>query len=237
VQEDDAVRQVARHAHVVGDEQHGAPLFGEAADDAHDLLLELGVERGGGFVEEKRARLHAERAGDGGALLLAARQLRGVGVALVVDADLVEDGARAVLDLGRSWPSTVTGASMTFCRIVMCAQRLNCWNTIDRFVRMRRTCSGRRAARRPLPRHVTGSPSKRISPCWLSSSRLAQRRSVDLPDPEEPISDTTSPARAVRSTPRRTSSAPKLLCRPVISITGGDCLVTCGRSPKRPGKL
>ena len=42
----------------------------------------------------------------------------------------------------------------------------------------------------PCPCHFTGSPSKRISPCWLSSSRLAQRRSVDLPEPDEPISDT-----------------------------------------------
>jgi hypothetical protein len=83
----------------VGHHDHRAPLVGERPDDPHHLLLELGVEGGGRFVEQERARLHAERPGDGGALLLAARKLRRVGVALFVDADLVEILPRAVLDL------------------------------------------------------------------------------------------------------------------------------------------
>ena len=164
----------------------------------------------GRLVEQQRARLHAERAGDGGALLLAARKLRGTGVGLVADADLVEI-ARGRAPRPRAGPgrSTVTGASMTFCRMVMWAQRLNCWNTIERLVRMRMTClrsAGWRCA--PVPRQRTGSPSNRISPCWLSSSRLAQRSSVDLPDPDEPISETTWPRGAARSTPLSTSSPP-----------------------------
>jgi hypothetical protein len=44
----------------------------------------------------------------------------------------------------------VTGASITFWRIVRWAQRLNCWNTIDRFVRMRVTCA-RSAGWRDMP--------------------------------------------------------------------------------------
>jgi hypothetical protein len=107
------------------------------------------------------------------------------------------------------WRSTVSGASITFCRIVICAHRLNCWNTIERCVRMSITClrsAGWRAW--PSPRQRTGSPRNRMSPCWLSSSRLRQRNSVDLPDPDEPISDTTSPRWAVMSMPFSTSSAP-----------------------------
>ena len=87
--------------------------------------------------------------------------------------------------------------------------RLNCWNTIDRLVRSRVTwarSAGTRAM--PAPRQRTASPSNRMSPCWLSSSRLQQRSSVDLPDPELPIRLTTWPRGAVRLTPRMTRSSP-----------------------------
>ena len=47
-----------------------------------------------------------------------------------------------------------------------------------------------------------------------------------LPDPDDPIRDTTSPARARMSTPLRTCRFPKLLCSPVISMTGGAWSVT-----------
>src|SRR6185369_11502719 len=36
-------------------------------------------------------------------------------------------------------------------------------------------------------------PSRRILPCWISSSRLTVRISVDLPDPDGPHTTTTSP--------------------------------------------
>ena len=36
-------------------------------------------------------------------------------------------------------------------------------------------------------------PSKRMTPSSISSSRLRQRSRVDLPDPDEPIRQTTSP--------------------------------------------
>ncbi len=65
-----------------------------------------------------------------------------------------------------SCPRTVTGASITFCKIVICDHRLNCWNTIDKLVRMRMTCSlsdGRRP--NPSPFHLTSSPLKKICPC------------------------------------------------------------------------
>jgi aryl-alcohol dehydrogenase-like predicted oxidoreductase len=166
VKEDHVVGHVGGEPHVVGHDDHGAPLGREALDDAHDLLLELGVERRRGLVEEERAGLHAQRARDGGALLLAARELGGPGIGLVGDADLVEVGARGRLDLGAGAAQDGEGASMTFWSTVMWAHRLKLWNTMARFVRMRVTCArsaGRRA--RPWPRQRTGSPENSTSPC------------------------------------------------------------------------
>ena len=54
------------------------------------LAHEFGIERGGRLVEQHHLRLHAERARDGRALLLAAGQEGRIVVALVVEADLVE---------------------------------------------------------------------------------------------------------------------------------------------------
>ena len=50
-----------------------------------------------------------------------------------------------------------------------------------------------------------------MSPPWMSVSALMQRISVDLPDPEGPMMQITSPFITSMLTPRSTSSAPKLL--------------------------
>ena len=47
-----------------------------------------------------------------------------------------------------------------------------------------------------------------------------QRKNVLLPEPEEPIIDTTSPGCAARLTPLNTSRLPKLLCRSSTSTAG-----------------
>jgi hypothetical protein len=53
-----------------------------------------------------------------------------------------------------------------------------------------------------------GWPRNRTSPPVGVSSRLRQRMKVDLPDPEGPISATTSPRIKVRSMPLSTSNGP-----------------------------
>ena len=53
----------------VRDHQHGAVLH-QLVEGALDLALALGVERGGGLVEEEDGGVLEERAGDGEALLL-----------------------------------------------------------------------------------------------------------------------------------------------------------------------
>jgi len=55
------------------------PFGGEAPHDLQDFADEFGIERGGRLVEQHQARLHGERPRDGDALLLAARQMAGIG--------------------------------------------------------------------------------------------------------------------------------------------------------------
>ena len=72
---DDAVGE-GFQARVVGDADHRrAVLRGGAAQQAHDHLAVLAVERRGRLVGEQQAAALGERAGDGDALLLAAGEL------------------------------------------------------------------------------------------------------------------------------------------------------------------
>ena len=96
-------------------------------------------------------------------------------------------------------PNTSTGPSMTFCSTVICANRLNCWNTMPSSARMRA---------RSLPSCGRGSPSMRISPESMVSKRLMVRHMVDLPEPEGPITTTTSPRSTERLMSLRTCRSP-----------------------------
>ncbi len=78
----------------MGDDDHGHVDGGEAADDLEDFTGELGVEGGGGFVEEEDVGLQGQGAGDGDALLLASGELEGIGVGLLGEAHLVQQGHR-----------------------------------------------------------------------------------------------------------------------------------------------
>ena len=89
----------------------------------------------------------------------------------------------------------------------MWGKRLKAWNTMPIRRRMRSTST---------PRAVISSPSTTIRPASIGSMRLMQRRSVDLPLPDEPIRQTTSCSATVRSIPRRTSFRPNDLWRPSI---------------------
>ena len=168
VQEDRGGREVARHCACRGSRGSSCALLGERADDADHLLFQLGSRAEvGSSKRSARGSMHSV-AGDGGALLLAARQLRGPGIGLFADADLVEIGAGAVLDLRRGPVSGRSAAPPTFCRMVRWDQRLTAGTHAE--VRgMRRTCSASAGGGLPRP-PPTGSPSKVMSPCWLSSS-------------------------------------------------------------------
>ena len=72
---------LADRRQAVGDDDHGAAM-GDHPQVLLDDLLALGVERRGRLVEDQDPRIADQRAGDGDALALAARQ---VGAALLDD--------------------------------------------------------------------------------------------------------------------------------------------------------
>mgnify|MGYP007014007420 CR=1 FL=1 len=63
------------------------------------------------------------------------------------------------------------------------------------------------------------SPLYIISPPLGISNKLIQRRSVDFPEPEEPIIQTTSPFSTEKSISFKTSCVPKDLFKCLTSIT------------------
>ena len=97
----------------------------------------------------------------------------------------------------RDCPSALRGASVTFSSTVMWGKRLNDWKTIP--IR-------RRTSSMSTLRAVISTSPTTIVPASIGSSRLMQRRSVDLPEPEAPIRQTTSCSPTTRSIPRSTSS-------------------------------
>jgi hypothetical protein len=88
---------------------------------------------------------------------------------------------------------------------------LKAWNTMPR---------RRRAATGSTLGSVTTSPSISTSPSSMSSSRSMQRSSVDLPDPEAPISAIARCSSTLRSIPRSTGTSPYALVTPRSSRTG-----------------
>ena len=108
-------------------------------------------------------------------------------------------------------PRTLIGPRVTFSRIVLWANRLKLWNTMP--------TSARRLAS-SLPSWGSGVPSRLIAPWSIVSSRLIARHSVDLPEPDGPMTTTTSPRATVRSMSRRTCSSPNHLLTPSSTTRG-----------------
>ena len=63
---------------------------------------------------------------------------------------------------------------------------------------------------------VSSMPSTMIWPFWCSSSRLMQRISVDLPEPDGPQMTIFSPWSTVRLMSRSTWNSPYHLLTPII---------------------
>ena len=61
--------------HGVRDHQNRLPVFVDGGEQAHKLVRGAGIQRAGGLVGENQSRVRDQRAGDGGALLLAAGYL------------------------------------------------------------------------------------------------------------------------------------------------------------------
>ncbi|MCY1424996.1 hypothetical protein D9M71_407730 [compost metagenome] len=104
----------------MGDDEQGHAVAGQALDHLQHFLDHFRVQRGGGFVEQHHLRVHAQRADDGDALLLATGKLTREGVALVQQANPGQQGfslglglaALALLHLERAEQQVVDHAHM-----------------------------------------------------------------------------------------------------------------------------
>jgi hypothetical protein len=102
-------------------------------------------------------------------------------------------------------PRTLIGPRVTFSRIVLWAKRLKDWKTIPTSAR---SCAS------ALPSSGSLWPSSSMTPSSIVSRRLIARQSVDLPEPEGPMTTTTSPRATERSMSWSTWRSPKCLLTP-----------------------
>ncbi len=87
-------------------------------------------------------------------------------------------------------PFTRIGPSVTFSVASLCGKRLNSWKTMPHFMRI--SCTSFLNLLPWLP-HVTCTSPTLISPLVGSSRKFRQRRNVLLPEPDGPMSTSTSP--------------------------------------------
>src|SRR5262245_23061654 len=111
----------------------------------------------------------------------------------------------------RARPCTLRIASVTLPSALMCGYRLKDWKTKPTRCRIRL---------RSTPGAQMSTPSTRTEPLVGSSRRLQQRSSVDLPEPDGPMTNTSSFGRTARSMPRNTSNEPNDLRRATTSRSG-----------------
>ena len=201
------------------------PSCASVGHDVEHLVDHLGVERGGGLVEQHHLGLHGERPGDGDALLLAAGQLRRVLVGLSLPPRPAR-AARRRASRPRPWtgPRTLIGPRVTFSQ--------------DRLVREEVEGLEDHADVGTQPGQVLALVRQRLAVerdrCRTRSvsSRLIVRHSVDLPEPDGPMTTTTSPRPTVRSMSLSTCRSPKCLLTPLEHHEGR---AGSGRSPGAPG--
>ena len=77
----DPARDVLHHGKIMADEEIGQPeLLAQIHQEVKDLALHADIEGGGRFIADHDLGPHDERAGDGDALTLSARELVGIPV-------------------------------------------------------------------------------------------------------------------------------------------------------------
>ena len=188
VHEDDPVGGRPGEAHLVADDDHRRALGGQLEHDVEDLLDHLGVERGRGLVEQHDLGLHGQRPGDGGPLLLSAGQL----------------GRVAGRPCRRCRPARAAPCA--------CSRGLAPSSSLRTLIGpegdvLEHGLVGEQVERLEDHADVGPQPGERLAllgerravergcgPLSMGSSRLMLRHSVDLPEPDGPITTTTSPA-------------------------------------------
>ena len=174
--------------------------------DVQHLAHHLRVQRGGGLVEQQHLRVHGQRPGNGHPLLLAAGDLPGLGVDVGRHAHLFQivscACARASSRLRFSTLHLADHAVFQHRHIVEQIEGL------EHHAHM--GAVGRRVDAPPGDVLAVVAESRRQVGV---SSRLMHRSSVDLPEPEAPMMEVTSPLATVKSMSRSTSWLPKDLER------------------------
>lgn len=92
VHDGEAVAEDFGFVHVVGGEDDGEAGFADGLDEFPEVATGLGVEAGGGFVEEEDFGAVDEGGGDGEALFLATGEVFNVGGGFVGELDFFEEG-------------------------------------------------------------------------------------------------------------------------------------------------
>ena len=103
-----------------------ARQIGEQLDDRVAVQR---VERARRLVGEQQPALADDRPGDGDALLLSAREVVGIAVEVVVEADRVQRVDRASTRAARARTPSSSRGSITFSTAVSDGTRLSRWNT------------------------------------------------------------------------------------------------------------
>ncbi len=181
-------------------DHHGclAVAVGRVPHELEDLAARLRVEVPGRLVGEEDRRPRDERARDRDALLLAARELRRAGGC---------GGSRGPSGRAASSSHSLSGFSpaiesgrTTFSSALSIGRRLKNWKT-------KPMCSRRRSVSFASMSSVISVPAIETVPDVGLSRPARMCMSVDLPEPDGPMTATSSPERTVRSTPRSASTA------------------------------
>ncbi|CAN4014488.1 ABC transporter permease, partial [Dysosmobacter welbionis] len=99
VHEDHLVRHIPGKGHLMGDDNHGGPLFRQLPNDPKHLAGEFRVQGGGRLVKAEDVRVQGQGPGDGHPLLLSAGELAGVVICPLTEAHLRQQLPAVRLDL------------------------------------------------------------------------------------------------------------------------------------------
>ena len=170
-----------------------------------ELGAALRIERRGRLVHQQQRRIDGERARDGDALRLAARQLARQRRGAMLDAERVAAArGRACRASAGATPCACTGARQTLSIAVRCSNRQWNWNTMPT---LRRSARSVAVGTSTPPASVT--PSTTIRPPETARGRRSRAGSSSCPSPTGPSARPARRARRRSDTPSRIARAPR----------------------------
>ena len=220
VHKDHAIGNRARKGHLMRDHHHGHTLCRQLAHSLKHLAHNLGVKGAGGLVEQHDLGVHAQRAGDGDALLLTTGQLGYGGVGKICQANglqMVHGGLLGLL-LGSFFQrDRRQGAVVQHVHVVEQVESLEHHaNVLAQLIHV----------------HMVGGEVGPLEPHVAGVRRFKQidaaQKGSNLPEPDAPMMVTTSPGIISRFTSRKTSRSPKGFTQPLDAHHGLSACAVCG---------